>query len=140
LHRFGFASHAGSSDPDDGLLLTGCRVTNAVKCLPPQNKPMPAEIASCNRFLAAEMAQRPPRAVLALGRIAHAAVLRASALKVGAHAFSHHAIHDLPGGVRLFDSYHCSRYNTQTKRLTEAMFVAVMRDIADFLATAARHD
>jgi uracil-DNA glycosylase len=86
------------------------------------------------------MAQRPPRAVLALGRIAHAAVLRASALKVGAYAFSHHAIHDLPGGVRLFDSYHCSRYNTQTKRLTEAMFAAVMRDIADFLATAARHD
>jgi uracil-DNA glycosylase len=140
LHRFGFASHGGSSEPDDGLQLIGCRVTNAVKCLPPQNKPMPAEIASCNHFLAAEMALRPPRAVLALGRIAHAAVLRARALKVAAYAFSHHAIHDLPGGLRLFDSYHCSRYNTQTKRLTEAMFGAVICDIADFLGTAARRD
>lgn len=140
LHRFGFASHAGSSDPHDGLSLTDCRVTNAVKCLPPQNKPMPAEITSCNRFLAAEIAHRLPRAVLALGRIAHAAVLRARGLKVGAHVFSHHAVHDLPGGLRLFDSYHCSRYNTQTKRLTEAMFAAVVRDIAEFLAAAARRD
>jgi uracil-DNA glycosylase family 4 len=140
LHRFGFASHAGSSDPADGLSLTDCRVTNAVKCLPPQNKPMPAEITSCNRFLAAEMAHSLPRAVLALGRIAHAAVLRARGLKVGGYPFAHHAVHDLPGGLRLFDSYHCSRYNTQTKRLTETMFAAVVRDIAGFLAAAARRD
>ncbi len=133
LHRFGFASHSGSNDPDDGLMLIGCRVTNAVKCLPPQNKPVPAEIRCCNRYLAAEMAKYPPRAVLALGRIAHEAVLRARGLKLGQFPFAHHAVHDLPGSLRLFDSYHCSRYNTQTKRLTEAMFEAVVRDIAGFV-------
>lgn len=133
LYRFGFASHSGSNDPDDGLMLIGCRVTNAVKCLPPQNKPVPAEIRCCNRYLAAEMAKYPPRAVLALGRIAHEAMLRARGLKLGQFPFAHHAVHDLPGGLRLFDSYHCSRYNTQTKRLTEAMFEAVVRDIAGFV-------
>jgi uracil-DNA glycosylase len=133
LHRFGFASHAGSNDPHDGLTLSACRVTNAVKCLPPQNKPVPAEIRCCNRYLAAELANFPPRAVLALGRIAHEAVLRSHALKSGQFPFAHHAVHRLPGGLRLFDSYHCSRYNTQTRRLTESMFEAVMRDIAEFL-------
>ena len=133
LHRHGFASHSGSADPNDGLALTGCRVTNAVKCLPPQNKPVPAEIRCCNRYLAAELANYPPRAVLALGRIAHDAVLRAHGLGVGGYRFAHHAVHDLPDGLRLFDSYHCSRYNTQTKRLTEAMFDAVVGDIAGFL-------
>lgn len=133
LHRFGFASHPGSDDPNDGLALAGCRVTNAVKCLPPRNKPVPAEIRCCNRYLAAEMERYPPRVVLALGRIAHDAVLRARGHKVGGFRFAHHAVHDLPGGLRLFDSYHCSRYNTQTKRLTEAMFEAVVRDIAEFL-------
>jgi len=133
LHRHGFASHSGSADPHDGLRLTGCRVTNAVKCLPPQNKPAPAEIRCCNHYLAAELAIYPPRAVLALGRIAHDAILRARGLGVGSYRFAHHAVHDLPGGLRLFDSYHCSRYNTQTKRLTEAMFDAVVGDIAGFL-------
>jgi uracil-DNA glycosylase family 4 len=135
LHRHGFASHAGSADPDDGLRLTGCRVTNAVKCLPPQNKPALAETRCCNRYLAAELATYPPRAVLALGRIAHDAVLRARGIGVTGYRFAHHAVHDLPGGLRLFDSYHCSRYNTQTKRLTEAMFEAVVGDIAGFLGT-----
>jgi uracil-DNA glycosylase len=138
LHRCGFASHPGSSDPNDGLTLSGCRITNAVKCLPPQNKPTPAEIRACNRYLAAEVVQRPPRAVLALGRIAHDAVLGAQGLRAGGYRFAHHAIHDLPGDVRLFDSYHCSRYNTQTKRLTDAMFEAVVRDIADFVGMGAR--
>ena len=138
LHRFGFASHAGSDDPGDGLSLTGCRITNAVKCLPPQNKPTPAEVRGCNRYLAAEMTSNPPRAVLALGRVAHDAVLRAQALDGGRFRFAHHAVHDLPGGRRLFDSYHCSRYNTQTKRLTEAMFEAVVHDIAEYLGRPSR--
>ena len=138
LHESGFASHAGSSEPDDGLELINCRITNAVKCLPPQNKPEPAEIRQCNGFLAAELAAQPPRAVLALGLIAHQAVLRARGLKVKDYVFAHHAVHDLPAGpgaqaLRLYDSYHCSRYNTQTRRLTPAMFQAVFADIRSFL-------
>jgi uracil-DNA glycosylase family 4 len=132
LHRFGFASHEGSPDPRDGLELFGCRVTNAVKCLPPGNKPLPDEVRRCNRYLAAEIALVRPRAILALGAIAHRAVLLALGLAPGRHRFAHHAVHELPG-VRLFDSYHCSRYNTQTRRLTAAAFEAVVRDIAIFL-------
>jgi uracil-DNA glycosylase family 4 len=134
LHKFGFGSHAGSADPDDGLVLTGARLTNAVKCLPPQNKPDTAEIRRCNGFLANELAGRPPRAVLALGRIAHDATLEALGLRPRDHAFGHGAVHALPNGMRLFDSYHCSRYNTNTRRLTDAMFEAVFADIADFLS------
>ena len=132
LHGQGFASHEGSSDPDDGLRLIGCRVTNAVRCLPPENKPFPDEVRRCNRYLAAEIAAARPRAILALGAIAHRAVLMALGLPPGKSSFAHHAIHQLPT-ARLFDSYHCSRYNTQTKRLTEGMFQAVIRDIATFL-------
>ena len=135
LHRVGFASHEGSADPDDGLELIGCRVTNAVKCLPPQNKPQPDEVRRCNRYLAEEIARVRPRAILALGAIAHGAVLMALGLAPGRHRFAHHAVHELPR-VRLFDSYHCSRYNTQTKRLTAPMFEAVVRDIATFLRSA----
>ncbi|HET7765289.1 MAG TPA: uracil-DNA glycosylase [Burkholderiales bacterium] len=132
LHRRGFANHEGSAEPDDGLELKGCRVTNAVKCLPPQNKPQPDEVRRCNRYLAAEIAAVGPRAILALGAIAHRAVLMALGLAPGQWRFAHHAVHELPS-LRLFDSYHCSRYNTQTKRLTAAMFEAVIRDIATFL-------
>jgi uracil-DNA glycosylase len=132
LHRNGFASHEGSADPRDGLELLGCRVTNAVKCLPPQNKPLPEEIRRCNRYLAEEIALARPRAILALGAIAHRAVLMALGLAPGRWRFAHHAVHELPG-ARLFDSYHCSRYNTQTRRLTAAGFEAVVRDIATFL-------
>ncbi len=135
LHEFGFASAAGSADPGDGLELIGCRVTNAVKCLPPQNKPQPDEVRRCNRHLAAEIAAVRPRAILALGAIAHRAVLMAFGLAPSRHAFAHHAVHAL-AGVTLFDSYHCSRYNTQTKRLTGEMFEAVVRDIANFLRGA----
>jgi uracil-DNA glycosylase family 4 len=135
LHAQGFASHEGSADPGDGLELIGCRVTNAVKCLPPQNKPLPGEVARCNRYLAGEIDAVRPRAILALGAIAHRAVLLAFGLAPGRHRFAHHAEHELPG-ARLFDSYHCSRYNTQTKRLTAAMFEAVVRDIATFLRSA----
>jgi uracil-DNA glycosylase family 4 len=144
LHEFGFASHAGSDRADDGLELIGCRITNAVKCLPPENKPLPEEVGRCNRHLAEEIAHVRPRAMLALGTIAHGAVLRALDLKPSAFRFAHHAVHSLPPNplvsesVRLFDSYHCSRYNTQTKRLTEAMFAAVFRDLATFLQNAAR--
>ena len=132
LHKFGFASHAGSDNPDDGLRLIGCRVTNAVRCLPPQNKPRPDEVRRCNRYLVGEIAAVRPRAILALGAIAHRAVLMAFELAPGRHRFAHHAVHELPG-TRLFDSYHCSRYNTQTQRLTVSSFEAVVRDIAQFL-------
>jgi uracil-DNA glycosylase len=135
LHCFGFASHEGSADPRDGLRLIGCRVTNAVKCLPPQNKPLPEEVHRCNHYLAAEIVMVRPRAILALGAVAHRAVLMAFGLAPGRHRFAHHAVHELPG-ASLFDSYHCSRYNTQTKRLTAPMFEAVVRDIAIFLRSA----
>jgi uracil-DNA glycosylase len=135
LHKFGFASGPGSGDPGDGLRLIGCRVTNAVKCLPPQNKPLPEEVRRCNRHLAAEIAAVRPRAILALGAIAHRAVLAALGGKASRDVFAHHAVHALPGAT-LFDSYHCSRYNTNTKRLTGAMFEAVVRDIANFLSGA----
>lgn len=139
LHQHGFASHEGTADPGDGLELIGCRVTNAVKCLPPQNKPQPDEVRRCNRYLAEEIAAVRPRAILALGAIAHGAVLRALGLAAGRHRFAHHAAHELrevSPGAKLFDSYHCSRYNTQTKRLTALMFEAVVRDIATFLRGA----
>jgi len=135
LHRHGFASHEGSADPLDGLELIGCRVTNAVKCLPPENKPQPDEVRRCNRYLAEEIALVRPKAILALGAIAHRAVLMTLGLAPGRHRFAHHAVHEL-AGASLFDSYHCSRYNTQTKRLTAPMFEAVVRDIATFLRSA----
>ena len=141
LHAFGFASHAGSSEASDGLKLKNCRITNAVKCLPPQNKPDVQEIRRCNSYLAAEIAASPPRAILALGTIAHQAVLLAIGLKSRQYPFGHHAIHDLPAGkgapkgLRLYDSYHCSRYNTQTRRLTPAMFQKVFSDIREFLSS-----
>jgi uracil-DNA glycosylase family 4 len=125
LYDLGLASRAVSESADDGLRLRGCRITNAVKCLPPANKPTGKEIANCNAYLAAELEQFPPRAILALGRIAHDAVLRAHREKLNAWRFRHGAVHELPGGISLVDSYHCSRYNTQTRRLTEAMFRAV---------------
>ena len=130
LHRFGFASRPVSVAADDGLELIGCRITNAVKCLPPQNKPEPGEIRLCNAYLRAEIAGLPAgTSILALGTIAHAAVLRALDLKVKDFAFGHAAVHALPRGLALYDSYHCSRYNTQTKRLTPEMFEAVFARI-----------
>jgi uracil-DNA glycosylase family 4 len=123
LHAFGWASAPVSTACDDGLVLTGARITNAVKCVPPANKPTPAEIATCNDFLRTELAGLPGDAVvLALGAIAHGAVLRASGLRLAAYRFAHGAEHLLPSGRHLFDSYHCSRYNTNTRRLTAAMF------------------
>ncbi len=126
LYKFGFASVAESKSVDDGLQLLNCRITNAVKCLPPENKPTTAEIRTCNAFLQAELQALPQSSVIvALGGIAHNAVLRAYALKQSQHKFAHNVVHELPDGHQLLDSYHCSRYNTQTKRLTQAMFEAV---------------
>lgn len=130
LHKFGYASAAVSLSADDGLQLQHCRITNAVKCLPPENKPTGAEINACNRYLAAEIASLPNDVViLALGNVAHQAVLKALGLKAAACKFGHGARHELPDGRILYDSYHCSRYNTQTRRLTEAMFHAVFESI-----------
>lgn len=135
LHRFGFSSKAQSRDRHDGLKLLGCRITNAVKCLPPQNKPTGEEVRSCNPFLRAELgALTAGGLVLALGRVAHNAVLRALDLRQKDHPFAHGAEHQLPEGRLLLDSYHCSRYNTQTRRLTPVMFrpvVARVRELAD---------
>lgn len=136
LHKFGLATAAEPLDADKqanpGLSLVNCRITNAVRCLPPQNKPEPAEIRQCNGYLAQELAALPQgAAVLALGTIAHEAVLRACGLKVKEFKFAHNARHALANGLRLYDSYHCSRYNTQTKRLTEAMFHQVFEAILE---------
>jgi uracil-DNA glycosylase family 4 len=126
LHRFGFASRPVSISSHDGLELLDCRITNSVKCVPPENKPTPEEIRTCNRYLAAELARAPRNAILlALGSIAHGAALRALSLRPSQYKFAHAAEFQLPGGQTLIDTYHCSRYNTQTRRLTEAMFDAV---------------
>jgi len=134
LHKFGFASAPDSVSAEDGLELIGCRITNAVKCLPPQNKPGPAEIRQCNGFLGGEIAALGEgAAIMALGTIAHQAVLRALGLKLRDFSFGHGAVHGLPRGMTLYDSYHCSRYNTQTKRLTAEMFESVFANIRNNL-------
>jgi len=126
LHRFGFGCKPESLSADDNLQLTDCRITNAVKCLPPQNKPIGSEINTCNHYLAEELKTLPQSGVIvALGLVAHNAVLKASGLKQSACKFAHAAHHHLPNGLQLIDSYHCSRYNTQTRRLTPEMFHAV---------------
>ncbi len=137
LHRFGFASAPQSLARDDGLRLRDCRISNAVKCVPPQNKPTGPEVRACNGFLRAELATLAPGAVvLALGAVAHQAVLRARELRLREYPFGHGAEALLPGGLNLLDSYHCSRYNTQTRRLTEAMFQAVFARARERLEAA----
>jgi len=126
LHKFGFANRPVSTAAGDGLKLQGCRITNAVKCLPPQNKPTGAEVKRCSGFLAAEIAAlKAGSIVLALGSVAHRAVLMAAGEKASAFGFAHGAVHRLHNGLILIDSYHCSRYNTQTRRLTADMFEQV---------------
>ena len=128
LFELGLCSKPESLDAEDNLRLFGCRITNAVKCLPPSNKPNGAEINECNGFLAAEIAALPDDAViLALGAIAHRAVLKALGEKLNAYTFGHGSEYQLPDGRWLVDSYHCSRYNTQTKRLTDSMFSRVLK-------------
>jgi uracil-DNA glycosylase family 4 len=127
LHELGLSSQPHGAAPDDGLALHGARITNAVKCAPPDNKPNPDEIRRCNGYLQAELAALASvRVIVALGRIAHDAVLAALALKRTPYAFAHGAEHALPDGRDLVDSYHCSRYNTQTRRLTAEMFKSVL--------------
>jgi uracil-DNA glycosylase family 4 len=131
LHRYGYGNKPEAIARDDGLELARCRITNAVKCLPPQNKPQPDEVRRCNAHLKRELATLPKSsAILALGAIAHQAVLMAFGLRRADYPFAHAARHALPHGHELFDSYHCSRYNTQTKRLTAAMFSGVFEAIA----------
>lgn len=126
LHRYGFSNKPVSESADDGLELVDCRITNSVKCLPPGNKPVGSEIGNCNAYLAAELATMPAESVLlALGGIAHRAVIRALGLKQADFPFGHAMEQRLDGGVVLLDSYHCSRYNTNTGRLTPDMFRAV---------------
>ncbi len=132
LHAFGYASRPVSVAADDGLVLSGCRISNAVKCVPPENKPETGEIKRCNSYLKEELAALPATtALLALGLVAHKAVLMALGLKQSAYSFGHDAAHVLPDGHRFYDSYHCSRYNTQTRRLTPEMFRAVFQRIQE---------
>jgi uracil-DNA glycosylase family 4 len=134
LHKYGFGNKPVSNHADDGLKLMNCRITNAVKCLPPGNKPLGAEIKNCNGYLRRELyALEPGDVILALGRIAHEAIIRALELKQKDYPFGHHALHKLPENRLLLDSYHCSRYNTQTGRLTETMFNDVFKTASTLL-------
>jgi uracil-DNA glycosylase family 4 len=134
LHEFGYSNQLLSESLQDGLALKNCRITNAVKCLPPQNKPTGAEINQCNHYLATELKTLPkPAVILALGTIAHLAVLKAYRLKPADAAFGHNRQHSLDHGRFLVDSYHTSRYNIQTKRLTKAMFNEVFCTIGRLL-------
>ena len=135
LHRFGFSNQPNGTAIDDGLQLSNCRITNAVKCLPPGNKPENNEILICNNYLSNELNElQQLKIILALGNIAHRAVLLALKLKAKDFPFGHKAAHSLPNGLLLYDSYHCSRYNTQTKRLTREMFEAVFAQIRSHLS------
>jgi uracil-DNA glycosylase family 4 len=126
LHHFGFSSQSEATAADDGLQLIDCRITNAVRCLPPQNKPVGSEVNECNAYLAAELATMTPGGVvLALGGVAHKAVIKALQLRQADYKFAHASNFTLPGELSLLSSYHCSRYNTQTKRLTPKMFAEV---------------
>lgn len=133
LSRFGFANGRFAARTDDGLALHDALVANAVRCVPPQNKPLPVEITTCRRFLLGRIAALPRlRAVVCLGRIAHETLVRALGERIALHPFAHGARHDI-GGLAVFDSYHCSRYNTNTGRLTPAMFEAVFRDLRAYI-------
>lgn len=137
LARHGFARGTFAARPDDGFELVGCRVTNAVRCVPPANRPTPAEIATCRTFLAPEIDGVPaPEVILALGRIAHDSVLRAFGVRLKDHPFGHGHEHRLPGGPTLLSSFHTSRYNVNTGVLTPAMFDTVVARAAALLAPA----
>jgi len=136
LHEFGFGSRPVSTSADDGLELLDCRITNAVRCLPPENKPTTGEVNTCNAYLSDELRNMPASGfVLALGTIAHRAVLKALDLKLSAYPFAHGAEHEIGHGLTFVDSYHCSRYNTQTRRLTTPMFQDVFRNLRAALDT-----
>jgi uracil-DNA glycosylase family 4 len=136
LLKFGFARGTYLADPADGLELLNCRITNAARCVPPANKLTGAEVAACNPFLAAELALPKLRMVLAIGGDAHGAVLRALGLRAASVKFVHGAITTLPSGIVLADSYHVSRYNTSTRRLTTDMFEWGVRRVAELLTAS----
>jgi uracil-DNA glycosylase len=140
LGRFGFTRGTYAADPDDGLELVDARITNAVRCLPPLNKPTGAEIATCRRFLTATIADMPQlNAIVALGRIAHDSVVAALGQRPKAAPFGHGAVHSI-GSLQLFDSYHCSRYNTNTGVLTTQMFQAVFASARTYLDEPTRRE
>lgn len=123
LIKYGFAKGEFKAHPDDGLELVNCRITNAVRCVPPENKPIGAEINTCLQFLDSQIKNMPNlKLIVSLGLVSHNAILKMSGEKLSAHKFVHKAQHDLGNGLTLIDSYHCSKYNTSTKRLTEPMF------------------
>ena len=129
LLEYGFASGVYQARPDDGLKLVDCRISNAVRCVPPQNKPLPVEINTCRQFLSATIATMPKlRAIVPLGRIAHESTLKAVGLRSAAAPFAHGAVH-MAGTIKLYDSYHCSRYNTNTGVLTPKMFRSVFAKV-----------
>ena len=139
LLRHGFARGSYGAAPDDGFELVRCRIANAVRCVPPENKPTPAEMATCRRFLVGELTEPcAPCAILALGRIAHELTLRCLGLPLRAFPFAHGGWHELPDGRVLASSFHTSRYNVNTGRLTEAMFDAVVARLARSLAPQVR--
>lgn len=137
IAKFGFSKGEYQARPDDGLILTNAMITNAVRCVPPQNKPVGPEINACRPFLLSRIAHLPNlKAILALGKIAHDSTIRAFGEKLSAHKFAHQAQHELEGPdgrIVMFNSYHCSRYNTNTGRLTEQMFEDVFSDIKTYL-------
>lgn len=138
LQRYGLTRGTYLAEPDDGLRLEDCRIANAVRCAPPANLPTPAEVHTCNRFLLGELqGMTQLRAALALGVLAHAALLKAYGIPPGRLRFRHGAVHELPDGLLLADSYHVSRYNTSTGRLTPGMFEDVVAALARRLALAA---
>ena len=141
LRKFGFAEGDYAAHPEDGLTLRRVRITNAVRCVPPQNKPEPKEVSNCGRFLAAEIDAMPRlRAILALGAIAHQAVLTTLGVRRALFPFGHGRRHALPGGLTLVDSYHCSRLNTNTGKLDTPMFEAIFAALSSRLNAASEED
>jgi uracil-DNA glycosylase len=135
LSEFGFARGKYQARPDDGFHLMNARIVNAVRCVPPENKPTPQEINTCRRFLIAELDRmKKVKAIVALGKIAHDSAIRALGGKIAQYKFAHGARHEI-GGYTLFDSYHCSRYNTNTGRLTAEMFRAVFKSVRELIAS-----
>jgi len=141
LHAMGFSSHPESVSANDNLRLLDCRITNAVRCLPPQNKPVGAEVNACNDYLADELARLENGSIaLVLGGVAHRAVIKAQGLRQADYKFAHGCDFVLPSGIRLIGSYHCSRYNTQTRRLTPQMFADVFATARRYLDEAGQHN
>lgn len=136
LETFNFSNGRYAGHADDGLTLNNAMITNAVRCVPPQNKPIGEEIKTCRDYLLGQIEELPDlKALLCLGKISHDSTIRSLELKLKDFPFGHNVSYDIGGGRKLFSSYHCSRYNTNTKRLTEQMFFDVFANIKDFLGT-----